>query len=183
MRFLPIILLLCLGVYACKSPEAQRPTQQSGTSFIDASVERNKRIYEEEKAQIESLIQASTDQKYLTSDSGFWYTYHVKDSIAGPRPTFGDEITFRYNVMDLNGNTILSEEEIGPQGLRVDQTNQELISGLRDGLKLMQVGETITFLLPSYKAYGYYGIEERLGSNIPIKSTVTLNSINKKQNN
>ena len=85
--------------------------------------------------------------------------------------------------MDLDGNTILSEEEIGPQGLRVDQTNQELISGLRDGLKLMQVGETVTFLLPSYKAYGYYGIEEKLGSNIPIKSTVTLTSINKKQNN
>lgn len=182
MRFLPI-LLFTLCIIACKSPEAQRPIQQSGTSFIDASVERNKRIFEEEKAQIESLINASTSEEYIASDSGFWYAYQVKDSVAGPRPTFGDEITFLYNVMDLNGSVILSEEEIGPQAMRVDQTNQELVSGLRDGLKLMQEGETITFLFPSYKAYGYYGIEEKLGSNIPIKSTVTLTSINKTQNN
>jgi len=183
MRFLQISILLCLSFSACKSPEAQRPAQQSGTSFIDASIERNKRIFEEEKAQIETIINTSTDTEYLISKSGFWYTYIVKDSVAGPRPLFGDEIMFRYNVIDLNGTTILSEEKIGPQAMLVDQTNQELVSGLRDGLKLMQVGETITFLLPSYKAYGYYGIEGKLGSNIPIKSTVTLTSINKKQNN
>ena len=47
------------------------------------------------------------------------------------------------------------------------------------GLKLMKEGETITFLFPSYKAYGYYGIENKLGTNIPIQCTVTLNSINK----
>jgi len=50
-------------------------------------------------------------------------------------------------------------------------------------LKLMKEGETITFLFPSYKAYGYYGIENKLGTNVPIQCTVTLNSINKTNEN
>ena len=47
----------------------------------------------------------------------------------------------------------------------------------------MKEGEIITFLFPSYKAYGYYGIENKLGTNIPIQCTVTLNSINKTNEN
>ena len=51
----------------------------------------------------------------------------------------------------------------------------------RDGLKLMKEGETITFLFPSYKAFGYYGINNKLGTNVPVQCTVTLNTIT--QNN
>ena len=41
----------------------------------------------------------------------------------------------------------------------------------------MKAGETVTFLFPSYKAFGYYGDKDRIGTNIPIKTTVTLHSI------
>ncbi|HAT65772.1 MAG TPA: gliding motility-associated peptidyl-prolyl isomerase GldI, partial [Flavobacteriaceae bacterium] len=44
-------------------------------------------------------------------------------------------------------------------------------------------GETVTFLFPSHKAYGYYGIENKLGTNVPVQSTVTLKSINSTENN
>ena len=38
----------------------------------------------------------------------------------------------------------------------------------------MKEGETVTFLFPSHKAYGYYGVENRVPSNTPVRSTVTL---------
>jgi hypothetical protein len=41
----------------------------------------------------------------------------------------------------------------------------------------MREGETVTFLFPSYKAFGYYGIENKLGTNVPVQSTVTLDTI------
>jgi hypothetical protein len=47
----------------------------------------------------------------------------------------------------------------------------------------MNVGETVTFLFPSYKAYGYYGIENKLGTNVPIKSRVTLKTIDQTNEN
>jgi FKBP-type peptidyl-prolyl cis-trans isomerase len=60
---------------------------------------------------------------------------------------------------------------------------QELFTGLREGLKLMQAGETVTFLFPSQKAYGYYGDENRIGTNVPLICEVTVHSIRDNQTN
>ena len=54
---------------------------------------------------------------------------------------------------------------------------QELFTGLREGLKLMKTGETVTFLFPSQKAYGYYGDNNKIGSNTPLICEVTVKSI------
>jgi len=60
---------------------------------------------------------------------------------------------------------------------------EELFTGLREGLKLMKSGETVTFLFPSQKAYGYYGDENRIGSNTPLICKVTVNSITPNETN
>ena len=171
------ILIVLLTIVSCKTPEARRPEKQSTGTFIEASAERNKKIFEAEKEQIEALINSDPTVTYQSSDSGFWYRYISKDTLTSHKPILGDKITFTYDVKKLDGSVVLSEEENGLQQYKVDQSNQDLISGIRDGVKLMKVGETITFLFPSYKAYGYYGIDNKLGTNVPIQSTVTLKSI------
>ena len=75
----------------------------------------------------------------------------------------------------------ITKEELKTQTYAMDQ--QELFTGLREGLKLMKAGETVTFLFPSQKAYGYYGDENKIGTNIPLICQVTVNSIIKKQTN
>ena len=180
-----IILYSLLGIFifSCKGPEARRPVQRTSGTFIKESIERNKKIYEQDKSKIFELMEAHPENTYLASNNGFWYYYHQQDSISLQTPQFGDQVTFYYNVKDLNGNTILSESDLGLQNYIVDQNQQELISGIRDGIKLMKLGETITFLFPSYMAYGYYGLENKLGTNVPVQSTITLKSINQKQEN
>jgi len=119
---------------------------------------------------------------YVSTESGFWYTLTQKDSTSSTqKPAVGDLITFTYNVKDLAGNVIVSALENGIQTYKVDQSNQDLISGIRDGVKLLSPGEKATFIFPSYKAYGYYGIEKKLGTNEPIISDITLISINQNQ--
>jgi gliding motility-associated peptidyl-prolyl isomerase len=172
-----IILIALLTVVSCKTPEARRPEKQTTGTFIEASAERNKKIFEAEKSQIEAIISENSTTSYHSSDNGFWYYYNIKDTLTSQQPILGDQITFTYDVKTLDGSMVLSEEENGLQQYKVDQSNQELISGIRDGIKLMKVGETMTFLFPSYKAYGYYGIDNKLGTNVPIQSTVTLKSI------
>ena len=174
-------LIPCLGmvllVLSCKSPEARRPEQRSTGTFIKESAERNKALYEQEEAFITKLIAQDTSRTYSASPSGFWYAYQVQDTLASPLPKFGDEVVFTYDVRRLDGSIVLSQEDTGIQNYVIDQTNQDLISGLRDGLKLMKAGETVDFIFPSYKAYGYYGIENKLGTNVPVQSTVTLQSL------
>ncbi|GAL01605.1 GldI protein [Nonlabens ulvanivorans] len=53
-----------------------------------------------------------------------------------------------------------------------------IFRGMRDALKLMQTGEEATFYFPSYTGYGYYGDQDRIGTNVPFKSDVKLLGIN-----
>jgi hypothetical protein len=41
----------------------------------------------------------------------------------------------------------------------------------------MKEGEVVTFIFPSHKAFGYYGDKDKIGTNVPIKTKVTLHSI------
>ena len=47
----------------------------------------------------------------------------------------------------------------------------------------MKAGETVTFLFPSQKAFGYYGDSNRIGTSVPLKCTVTINTITQKETN
>ncbi len=180
--FLPL-MIVSLFFVSCKSPEARRPVTHSSGSFIKESVERNKEIFKQEEALFKKIMQNDTSHTFITSQKGFWYYYNKKDTLATRFPKIGDTVIFDYDIKHLDGKTILTKTEIGEQHYIIDKTNQELISGIRDGIKLMKEGEVVTFLFPSYKAYGYYGIENKLGTNVPIKSTVTLKSISQKQEN
>lgn len=181
LKSILILFVTCIALVSCKTPEARRPVKQSSGSFIKQSVERNKALIQKEEARIADIMNADSDTEYLASDTGFWYFYNVKDSLDTQMPVIGDVVTFTYDIKSLDGDAILSENETGLQTYKVDQSNQDLISGLRDAIKLMKVGETVTFLFPSHKAYGYYGLENILGTNVPIRSTVTLKSIQESQ--
>ncbi|HZW63561.1 MAG TPA: gliding motility-associated peptidyl-prolyl isomerase GldI [Flavobacteriaceae bacterium] len=177
MRFILFIIIASILVFTgCKSPEARTPISYTSGSFIDQSVERNIKRYQEEEKEIEKIMAQHPEHDYHTSASGFWYYYNTKvenDSLltAG----FGDVITFSYTVSTLKGEVIYTENELQTQRYAMDQ--EELFTGLREGLKLMKPGETVTFIFPSQKAYGYYGDENKIGTNVPLICKVTVNSI------
>ena len=173
--------LFVLALVSCKSPEARQPITHTSGSFIKTSAQRNIKLNEAQHAQILDIIEGHKEVEYVTSENGFWYYYNTKiegDSITAK---FGDIVNFNYNVKDLNGAIIYSEAETKTQNYAMDQA--ELFSGMREGLKLMYVGETVTFMFPSQKAYGYYGDENKIGTNLPLICKVTINSITQKENN
>lgn len=179
-RAILLIFILAIGLSSCKSPEARRPISQKTGSFIKLSAERNKKLNAEETERIQHIIEEDTTKTFIASQSGFWYYYNTKVEKDTITPSFGDIVNFDYHVKDFNGNNIYSEEEIHPRDYAMDQ--EELFTGLREGLKLMKPGETITFLFPSQKAYGYYGDKNKIGTNTPVVCEVTVNSIIQNQN-
>ena len=138
-------------------------------------MERNKKLNAQEEATINKIIEKQ-DKDFIASESGFWYYYNTKVEIDSLKtPNFGDIINYDYDVKSLNGNVIYSKDAIKTQTYAMDK--QELFTGLREGLKLMKTGETITFIFPSQKAYGYYGDENKIGRNMSLICEVTVNSI------
>ncbi|WP_047546587.1 gliding motility-associated peptidyl-prolyl isomerase GldI [Psychroserpens sp. Hel_I_66] len=175
-----IILFLIVATFSsCKTPEARQPESVQSGSFYKESAERNKKLNERERKRIEKFMTQNPEYDYIASESGFWYRYHTKVEIDTITPGFGDIVTFNYNVRDLNGNVIYTEEEIGNQTYAMDQ--QEIFTGLREGLKLLKPTESATFLFPSQKAYGYYGDKNKIGTNIPLMVKVNVNTITQNQ--
>ena len=175
MNKLLTIILLSLSLTSCKIPEARKPISVKTGSFIDSSVERNKQLNANEQASIKKLMER--DKKdYIASESGFWYYYNTKVEVDSlETPEFGDIVNYDYSVKDLNGSLIYSNDDIKDKTYVMDK--EELFTGLREGLKLMKTGETVTFLFPSLKAYGYYGDQNKIGSNVPLICEVTVHSI------
>lgn len=174
-KYFKTFLLFLLVFSACKTPEARRPVKTTSGSYIDASVALNKKIIAADEKDILAIIERDTATNYLSSEQGFWYFYNNQLPAESEQADFGDRIEFEYNIKDLDGNTIYTKEELGVQTYQMDK--EELITGLREGLKLLKEGETATFLLPSHKAYGYYGDFQRIGANMPIITKVTVLNI------
>ena len=174
-KLLTVVILLL--VFGCKTPEARRPVSVKTGSFIDASIERNKKLNADEKVFIENLMKEK-NVEYIASESGFWYTYNTKIESDTLQPQFGDVVNFNYNVSTINGTEIYSQTDLGSKTYVMDK--EELFTGLREGLKLMKPAETVTFIFPSQKAFGYYGDDDKIGTNIPLICKVTLNTITQK---
>jgi gliding motility-associated peptidyl-prolyl isomerase len=182
MRILIIISTLLL-LASCKSPEARYPVSRNSGSYIDESVERNKEMIAQEEDYIKQVMGENPDTEYLTSADGFWYFYNNKsnDSLNTETPEFGDVVIFDYSISSIEGESIYPEGEKPRREYAIDK--EKLFTGLRQGLKLMKEGETVTFLFPSHKAFGYYGDQEKIGSNVPITAKVTLHEIKEEFNN
>jgi gliding motility-associated peptidyl-prolyl isomerase len=147
---------------------------QSG-SFLKESAERNRKLNQKETAQIQKIINNNPEHSYIASESGFWYYYNIQAGTENMTPQFGDLVNFNYNISDLNGTEIYANTN---KTYVMDK--EELFTGLREGLKLMKPGDQVTFIFPSQKAFGYYGDDNKIGTNIPLICEVTLNTITQK---
>lgn len=175
MKYSYLLTLLIVFV-SCVKVQPRRPIdpKPSTTIYLETAKEY-KALNQAEDARILSLIQKDTLQEYLQSSNGFWYTYNLKINDSLVQPKKGNTVTLEYNILSLNDSTIYSAEELGIKEYKVDE--EDFISGLQKGIKLMKTGETITFVIPSYNAFGIAGDGNKVGMNQTIKSKVTLINI------
>lgn len=174
-KFVAALLLLGGMITGCSQQQARRPVSQASGTFMKESIDRNKKLIANEESKIDSIIKSNPATKYIASDKGYWYHYEVEKTNDTITPKRGDVAYFNYEVKDLKGNVIYSEVELRPQVYYVDKEN--IMMGLRSGIKLMNEGETVTFLFPSHMGYGYHGDNKKIGINEPLICTVTLNDI------
>lgn len=174
IRYIILSCLLCLGFTACKEhQEARHPVSRASGVFMKKSIERNKKLVASEEDQIKALMKKNPSISYFASTKGYWYSYDTKNTTDTLTPKKGDVAFFNYELKDLNGTIIYSEVELRPQVYRVDK--QDIMMGLRDGIKLMRKNEKVNFFFPSHIAYGYHGDNKKIGVNQPLICTVTLN--------
>jgi gliding motility-associated peptidyl-prolyl isomerase len=167
-----MLFVVFITFISCKQQQARMPISRSSGTFLKESAARTKKLVAGEESKIDSIIKSNPQIKYIASKKGYWYHYDVRNEKDSLRPKKGDVAQFDYEIQDMKGNVVYSEVELRPQTYIVDKQN--IIMGLRDGIKLMRKNEKVTFLFPSHMAYGYRGDTKLIKSNQPIICTVTL---------
>jgi gliding motility-associated peptidyl-prolyl isomerase len=172
-KSIAVVFFLLVLVASCKQQqEARRPLSQTSGSFMKKSIERNKKMIAGEEDQINAVIKKNPKAKFIASSKGYWYSYAIKNKLDTLTPKKGDVAFFDYEIKDLKGNIIYSELELRPQIYYIDK--QDIMMGLRDGIKLMHRKEKVNFLFTSHMGYGYHGDNKKIGTNQPLLCTVTL---------
>jgi gliding motility-associated peptidyl-prolyl isomerase len=169
-------LLLLLG-WSCESLEPRRPLNQQKNQFLMDSAQRNKNRFAQEQAWLAQTAAQESELNFLTSEKGFWYALLQANPRASNYPNTGDLVTLTYQIENLDGSPIYSEEELGTVSFRVDQ--EDVIAALREGVKVLRPGEQGLFLFPSFMCFGYQGDFEKIGSNQPLRFTIKLVSLTK----
>jgi len=160
----------------CSKVEPRKPINpRPSSTILSKTVAESIRLNTVENLKILEVIKADSSKKYQVSPNGFWYSYVTKIDENRQTPKTGNEVIFEYNITDLQGAVIYGKDELGLKKYKVDK--EDFISGLQSGIKLMKMGETIIFVIPSYNAFGISGDGNRIGINQSIKSTVTLINI------
>ena len=173
-----VLIVFVLFFYACTEQEARRPVTQKTATILSETIAQKKLLIASENTFIEKQLAKDTTTTYQIASFGFWYAYRTKKESETNMPKTGDVVEISYNITDINDVVIYSKEALGIKKYTVDK--EDFIPALQEGLKLMKVGETITFVVPSYRAFGLVGDENKIGINLTLKSTVTLLKITQK---
>lgn len=176
-QFIAIILLI--GLLGCEGPVPRKPIKVSTGTSIKVSVERNKALLDKEEKLIQNIILKDTLHTYENSTSGSWFYYLSKNEKTEETAQANDLISLTYNVVSFDNDTIYSMNDVGVLQYTADKL--PLFPGLRNSVKLLKEGETATFLFPSSLGYGYHGDNQKIGINVPIKSTIAILKIEKVQ--
>ena len=174
MRYSYLILLFVV-VTSCSTPEARRPISYTKTHTLASATEQLKKINQIEEAKVLAYIKNDSLHTYATSSNGYWFQYLDKKESQTASLEKGTVVIISYEIRDLNNQIIYSKESLGVKEYAIDK--EDFIPALQSGIKMMNVGETIKFVIPSPQAYGVVGDGNKIGINQSIISIVTLINI------
>lgn len=170
-------LVLCFAallLFSCEKKVVQFPVSYNNDDFLERSQERGKILLQEETQWFSEYI-TNSPLKFNKTSAGFWISNDALPEPANART--GDYVEFTYQVTDLDDTVIYSFQENGIK--KVILGKADLARGLHSALQLIDEGESVKILLPSFLGYGGYGDQGKIGPDQPIIMEVAVSKIKK----
>lgn len=147
--FLIILSAGCLFV-SCTKTAPQLPANKG--NVVDKNISNLMEVNQKLAAKEDSIIMifaTKADVKFKKSEIGFWYKVDV--------PTNGELIKDK-DICNLSCTSLsLDMKVIQTEKMQIVIGKKQLVVGLEEGLKLLHKGESATFIIPWYLAYGRNG--------------------------
>jgi FKBP-type peptidyl-prolyl cis-trans isomerase FkpA len=162
MKFYLSIFIYIVVFSACKE-ETQQKKRISEKEIQERLIKANQKLSKNEIADIEAYILKNS---LKMERSGTGLRYFISGEGKGDFAKTGMKATVKYKISLLNGRVCYTSDNNGVEQFVVD--NDQVESGLHEGIKRMKVGNKAKFILPSHLAHGLIGDEEK----IPARATL-----------
>jgi FKBP-type peptidyl-prolyl cis-trans isomerase len=126
-------------------------------------INANKAMLKKEAAKIDAFVK---EKGWEMQKTGSGLRYMIYEHGTGDTARKAMIAKINYEVTLLDGTLCYSSKEKGPQEFTISQDNVE--SGLHEGILLMRVGDKAKFIMPPHLAHGVLGDENK----IPALSTI-----------
>ena len=157
-----ILFAITIGC-SCGSQKKQQAKKYSEQEFADSLININRKQIRDENDYINSYIARN---KLNMKETGTGLRYMIYQNGGGENAKPGQYAKVNYKVTLLDGTECYSSAKKGPQEFRIGQDNVE--SGLHEGITYMKVGDKAKFILPSHLAHGLVGDDNK----IPVRAAI-----------
>lgn len=157
--------LLCLISISCADkPDHEVERELDVKKLKDTLVTVNRLYATREEDEINQYVAHRGWNMKLTARGVRYYIY---ERGKGQRKAeVGNVALVKYKIQLLDGTVCYTSEKDGPKHFVIEQDNVE--SGLHEGIQEMCVGDKAIFVVPSVLAHGFTGD----GNKIPSKATI-----------
>ena len=146
------LLFVFVMLLSCNRQKPQLPSNkgsETDTSTVSL-LTINRNLAKKEDVCLKQYV-FHTDKSFKRNELGFWYKIEHAGKGSGIKDSTTCKISFR--ISTLNGKELQNEMK------QVAIGKKQVATGLEEGLKLMNKGDSATFIIPWYLAYGMKGSE------------------------
>lgn len=157
----------------CSQPSNNPATiTTENTSVKEQLINANHARVEVENERIEAFIKR---RGLKMEKTGTGLRYLILQQGEGNFAQEGQTVLLNFKVSLLDGKVCYSSDEVGPQQFNIGNDNVE--SGLHEGIQLLKPGGKAKFILPSHLAHGLSGDAQKIPANATIIYDVELLAI------
>ncbi|MDO4225039.1 MAG: hypothetical protein Q4C75_04020 [Bergeyella zoohelcum] len=161
--------ILCL--LGCENQQAYPPVGGVLTDKdLKFSQQRAKNLNELERMQITDWIK-NQDEKFYPMGLNYWV--NVENLHNNPKKEDGTAVSYQYDIYDFDGVKIYSNPivNVGVLGKFSE------LKAVEDALRYLSPNQEVRLLIPSVLAYGTYGDNDKIPSDMPLIIVLKMNEI------
>lgn len=142
----------------------QKSNRQGGIRELNESlIKANQLLLRNEEARIDSVIAI---RQWPMKVTGSGLRYWIYEDKQGVQPADGNTVILNYTIQLLNGENLYTSVKDGPMTICLGK--DAVITGLEEGIFLMQQGDKAKFIIPSHLGFGLAGDDKK----VPKKATL-----------
>jgi len=158
------ILIISVIVISCAK---QNPVYDSGNEVlssneIEVSKNRSKNLNILERHQIEDWIK-NQSQNYYSMGMNYWVD--IENLNKNHKKADGDKVSYEYDIYDFNMVKLYNKSKSNKE---VILGKFEELAAVEDALRYADKNQKLTLLIPSVLAYGTYGDNDKIDTDMPI---------------